>query len=427
MTAFGICDNLLVRTLIGYNARRGRPGQHARSRTSRPSVPKPTNGGKTYTFHIKPGVEFSPPVSRQVACNDFVNAMQRLANPKDGGQYELLLQGHQGLVSYAAGKAKSISGIKCQGTSTIVFNLTAPTGDFLKRMGMPATGPQPAEVTKCFEGQAGKYGLDLISTAGYMIQGIDQVDISSCANAQAGLRLRRPDAHGPRAQPELQAEHGPDAQELRRRGAFPDRREQHRHLQQDRGRPVRHRDRRASRTACCKKYATSPSLKPHFFQNSGDRTWYLTMNMTPPPFDDIHVRRAMNWVIDKAALRPDLGRPDGRRHRQPHRPGLAVRRPARRLRAVQDARRPRQRREGEGGDEGLEVRPSGGGMCGAKECKGVLLIADARAVDPGMVSTIQQDAAKIGITFTVAHDQRRVPDGPDRREERPDLRAPRLG
>ena len=40
-------------------------------------------------------------------------------------------------------------------------------------------------------------------------------------------------------------------------------------------------------------------------------------------------------------------------------------------------------------------------MCDAKECKGVLLIADARAVDPGMVNAIQQDAAKIGITFTV--------------------------
>ena len=44
---------------------------------------------------------------------------------------------------------------------------------------------------------------------------------------------------------------------------------------------------------------------------------------------------------------------------------------------------------------------NGGGMCDAKECKNVLLIADARAVDPGMVSTIQQDAEKIGITFTV--------------------------
>ena len=47
--------------------------------------------------------------------------------------------------------------------------------------------------------------------------------------------------------------------------------------------------------------------------NSGDRTWYLTMNLTQPPFDDIHVRKAMNWIIDKAALRAGVGRPDRRR------------------------------------------------------------------------------------------------------------------
>src|SRR5207237_10935381 len=45
---------------------------------------------------------------------------------------------------------------------------------------MPATGPIPSEVGKCFEGQAGKYGRDLVSTAGYMIKGMDNVDISSC-------------------------------------------------------------------------------------------------------------------------------------------------------------------------------------------------------------------------------------------------------
>ena len=108
---FGIADNLLVRTLIGYTHQPGGPGNQ-RSRTSRRSVPKPTNGGKTYTFHIKPGVMFSPPVSRQVVCNDFVNAMQRLANPKDGGQYGFYYAVIKGWSQYAAGKAKSISGIK---------------------------------------------------------------------------------------------------------------------------------------------------------------------------------------------------------------------------------------------------------------------------------------------------------------------------
>ena len=146
-------------------------------------MPKPTNGGKTYTFHIKQGVMFSPPVNRQVTSADFVNAMERLANPKDGGQYSFYYTVIKGWSAYAAGKAKTISGIKTPNASTIVFNLTAPTGDFLYRMAMPATGPQPAEVTKCFAGQPGKYGNDLISTAGYMIKGIDKVDISSCCSA----------------------------------------------------------------------------------------------------------------------------------------------------------------------------------------------------------------------------------------------------
>ena len=33
------------------------------------------------------------------------------------------------------------------------------------------------------------------------------------------------------------------------------------------------------------------------------------MNLTQPPFDDVHVRRAMNWVIDKAALVQAWGGP----------------------------------------------------------------------------------------------------------------------
>ena len=46
--------------------------------------------------------------------------------------------------------------------------------------------------------------------------------------------------------------------------------------------------------------------------NPGDRTGYIVMNLTQPPFDDVHVRRAMNWVIDKAALRQIMGGPTDR-------------------------------------------------------------------------------------------------------------------
>ena len=62
----------------------------------------------------------------------------------------------KGWDAVAAGKAKTISGISTPNTITIVFHLTQPTGDFTYRMAMPATGPIPPEVGKCFEGQAGR-------------------------------------------------------------------------------------------------------------------------------------------------------------------------------------------------------------------------------------------------------------------------------
>jgi ABC-type transport system substrate-binding protein len=43
----------------------------------------------------------------------------------------------------------------------------------------------------------------------------------------------------------------------------------------------------------------------------------------------------------------------------------------------------------------------GSGKCTASACKGVLMIADTRALDNRMVPVIQSDAAKIGIKFTV--------------------------
>ena len=41
------------------------------------------------------------------------------------------------------------------------------------------------------------------------------------------------------------------------------------------------------------------------------------MNLTQPPFDDIHVRKAMNLVMDKEGLPARLGRPDQRRRSRP--------------------------------------------------------------------------------------------------------------
>ena len=78
-------------------------------------------------------------------------------------------------------RARTISGITTPNPSTIVIKLTKPRGDFLFALAMPATAPIPPEIGKCFEGKAGAYGRNLVSTGPYMIEGSDKVDISSCA------------------------------------------------------------------------------------------------------------------------------------------------------------------------------------------------------------------------------------------------------
>jgi peptide/nickel transport system substrate-binding protein len=49
-------------------------------------------------------------------------------------------------------------------------------------------------------------------------------------------------------------------------------------------------------------YLTDPAKKPYLHSNSGDRTWYITMNWITPPFDDVHVRKAANWIMDKQGI-----------------------------------------------------------------------------------------------------------------------------
>ena len=107
-----------------------------------------------------------------------------------------------------------------------------------------------------------------------------------------------------------------------------------------------------------RQYVTDPTLKPRLLSNVGDRTWYLTMNLTQAPFDDIHVRKAMNLIMDKSALRKAWGGPvvgSIATHIAPpvmYNNGLAEYDPY-----ATPERRGR-RRQGRCGDEGVEVRPA---------------------------------------------------------------------
>jgi peptide/nickel transport system substrate-binding protein len=212
-----IQNQLVVRTLVGYD--------HVAGATSlrlvpdlATAVPSPTDGGKTYTFHLKAGVKFGPPVDRAVTSQDVRYALERLANPKDGGQQAILFNRIVGWNAYAAGKAQAISGISTRNASTIVFHLTQPMGDFLYQLTGPEAAPIPREVAGCFEGRPGAYGRDLVSTGPYMIEGADKVDASSCSklkpmsgfDGQTSLTLVRNPSYDPATDSKAERQNLPD-------------------------------------------------------------------------------------------------------------------------------------------------------------------------------------------------------------------------
>ena len=63
--AFGIYSNMLIRTLVGYKHMPGADGNETVPDLAT-SIPKPTDGGKTWTFKLRSGVKFGPPINREI-------------------------------------------------------------------------------------------------------------------------------------------------------------------------------------------------------------------------------------------------------------------------------------------------------------------------------------------------------------------------
>jgi peptide/nickel transport system substrate-binding protein len=107
------------------------------------AMPVVTDNGRTYTFQVRKGVMFSPPVSRAVRPSDFQYAIERLfhvGSPGVGFYTNIA-----GADAYAAHHAAHISGILANDkTGTIAFHLVKPDGAFLDDMAIPFAFAVPA-------------------------------------------------------------------------------------------------------------------------------------------------------------------------------------------------------------------------------------------------------------------------------------------
>jgi len=241
-------------------------------------IPKPTNGGKTYVFTLRPGLKFSD--GTDVTTDDVVASFQRIfkvSSPTAGSFYNGIVGADACLKTPASCTlAGGVVGDKAAGTVTI--NLKDPDPEFLFKLSVPhaAILPKSAPVKDA--------GNTPIPTTGpYMFASYDP-NTALIMKRNPYFKEWSHDAQpagypdeidykfGLTVEAEVTAvENGqanwvfdpPPADRLAEIGS---------------------------------KYATQAHINPL------TAFWYAPMNVNIPPFNNIKARQAVNWAVDRNAV-----------------------------------------------------------------------------------------------------------------------------
>lgn len=108
--------------------------------------PTVSKDGLVYTYTLRKGVMFQPPVNREVRASDFKYSWERALNPRTASPEVAYLLHIAGARAYNAGKAKDVSGIKVLGPYTLQVTLARPYAAFNDLMGVQVSFVVPHEI-----------------------------------------------------------------------------------------------------------------------------------------------------------------------------------------------------------------------------------------------------------------------------------------
>jgi len=135
-------DWLVYTPLLTYPHANGLPGTHVTDGLAS-APPTVSDGGRTYALTLQPGLVYSN--GQPVKASDFRWAVERAIRLGWRDAPELLTSRIVGAAAFAAGRAKTISGISTDdATGAITIRLTAPWGEFENVLALPATAPVPS-------------------------------------------------------------------------------------------------------------------------------------------------------------------------------------------------------------------------------------------------------------------------------------------
>jgi ABC-type transport system substrate-binding protein len=272
-------EHAIFGNLLNYSSGPGAAGTKvvADMATVVPSVANGgiTNGGKTYIFHIRPGIRFAPPVNREVTAADFVYSFQRMMSLPTApakGYYT----GIVGLQAFLDGKAKTITGYKATGKYTLEVDLEKPIATFLNIMEMPFSAPVAKEWVARWGKQVGRHPL---GTGPYVA---DHWTASQDLLLVRNTNYTGKDGYADKIQ--FQFSITPDTAVLKVQSGDAD-------LLGNYIPPSKYPG-----------LIASPQWKSQVVQEPAIALDYLFFNMTVKPFDNVLVRQAIAWAIDRQKI-----------------------------------------------------------------------------------------------------------------------------
>jgi peptide/nickel transport system substrate-binding protein len=278
--------------------------------------PDISSDGLTWTFHLTEGLHYAPPFEDvEIVAADFVRSFERglrldpMGPPDDPRPFapyaNFLSELVVGADDYTFNGASRISGLETPDAHTLVIHLIRPAGDLGARLAMPGFGPIPPGAA---DGHDSGYGRHLVASGPYMVEGSDQLDPSLPPDQQ-------PTVAGYVPGEKLVLVRNPSWQAATDslRSAASDRIEI---VQLDEDHAV----------DALKNDSVDVTLELNLDPNvvdllradpgMSDRLHvvpmeaadWIMLSLATPPFDDLHVRRAVNFAINRhdivATLRP---------------------------------------------------------------------------------------------------------------------------
>ncbi|MGI8460188.1 MAG: ABC transporter substrate-binding protein [Solirubrobacterales bacterium] len=267
--------------------------------------PEISEDGESVTFTIRDGVEFSPPVDREVTAADVEYAIERSLLPGVANSYvPVYMSDIDGFdealeaVKQDETVAPDIKGVTATDDTTLEITLTKPTAAVVEQaLSLPVSAPVPEEYAKEFDAEnPSTYGQNQVATGPYMIENNSEGEAIGYEPGKSIHLVRNPNwdpetDFRPAFVDEIQVTEGfTDVNSATRKILSGDSQVNGDILPEPEGLKLAAQD-----------YPDQLQLVP----GTGNR--YISMNTTVPPFDDINVRKAVIAAANREDLRLERG------------------------------------------------------------------------------------------------------------------------